>query len=61
LQTDDLAGSIIKRGINSAWVLSQVVTIRKYRVHRAFAIVNFALAGLYAASAYHNYGVARLR
>jgi hypothetical protein len=52
-------GLVLKAGLNSGWVLSQVLVLRKTRKYRAFAIINFGLAAFIAATASHNYGVAR--
>lgn len=56
-----MRGVAIKGALNSAWVVSQMMVLRKTRAHRTFAIVNFALAAFYTASAFHNYGGGRTR
>jgi hypothetical protein len=52
-------GTLIKSGVNSVWVVGQLVALRKNPAHRRLlAIVNFAAASVFAVTSYHNYGIA---
>ena len=50
-------GIAIKVGINGAWIVGQVIVLRRHRAYRAFAVGNFAAAGVFTGAAVHNYGV----
>ncbi len=52
-------GALIKAGVNVGWLVSQIALFRRNRAYHTLAAVNFGAAGLFAASAVHNYGVAR--
>ena len=47
-------GAAIKGGINAAWIVGQVIALRKNQAHRTVAIVNFAAASIFGALAYRN-------
>ena len=48
-------GAAIKGGVNAAWVVGQVLWLRKNPAHRALGVVNLAAASVFAALAWHNY------
>lgn len=51
-------GALIKGGVNSLWVIGQLVSLRKNPTHRRLlAVVNFAAASIFVVAAYRNYGI----
>jgi hypothetical protein len=47
-------GVAIKGGINVAWIVGQVIALRKNQAYRPMAIANFGAASIFGALAYRN-------
>ncbi len=47
-------GAAIKGGINAAWIVGQVIALRKNHAYRTVAIGNFAAASIFGGLAYRN-------
>jgi hypothetical protein len=55
--TFGVKAATIKGGINAAWIVGQVIALRKNHAYRSTAIVNFAAASIFGGSAYRNWSI----